>query len=232
MNQEKISELIKNLRKQNSLTQQEFANMFGVTYQAVSKWETGKNIPDIEILKQICERYHLDMNEFLSGKKTVKQKQKYFYLIPILIITLLATLLFIYFANQKTFEFKTLSTSCNNFNITGSIAYNNKKSSIYISHIDYCGGNDITKYQSINCTLYETHENTKTKIADTKTTRSSTLEEFLKNLSFYIEEYQCVTISDHTFHLEISATDFKDKITTYNIPLDLTNCNNPNSTPS
>ena len=35
------------------MTQKDFALKFGVTYQAVSKWENGKNIPDISLLKVI-----------------------------------------------------------------------------------------------------------------------------------------------------------------------------------
>ena len=54
MNQEKIGSLIKKIRKENNLTQQDFAKKYGVTYQAVSKWENGKNIPDIALLKEIC----------------------------------------------------------------------------------------------------------------------------------------------------------------------------------
>ena len=43
MNQEKIGTFIKNLRKKNNLTQQALADKYNVTYQAVSKWENGKN---------------------------------------------------------------------------------------------------------------------------------------------------------------------------------------------
>ena len=57
MNQEKIGNLIKEIRKKNNLTQAEFAERYGVTYQAVSKWENGKNIPDIMLLKQISEDF-------------------------------------------------------------------------------------------------------------------------------------------------------------------------------
>ena len=59
MNQEKVGELIKNLRKKANLTQSEFAEKYGVSYQAVSKWENGKNIPDIQLLKQICSDYKI-----------------------------------------------------------------------------------------------------------------------------------------------------------------------------
>ena len=69
MNQDNISKKIKELRKDNKLTQKEFAKQFGVTYQAVSKWENGINIPDISILREMCKKYNLDINEFLNIKK-------------------------------------------------------------------------------------------------------------------------------------------------------------------
>ena len=75
MNQDKISKLIKDLRKKNNLTQNEFAKEFNVTYQAVSKWENGKNLPDINVLKEICDNYNLNINDFLEGKN-VKNNNK------------------------------------------------------------------------------------------------------------------------------------------------------------
>ena len=57
MEQEKIGKFIKKLRKENNLTQKDLADKYGVTYQAVSKWETGKNIPDISLLKEISDIY-------------------------------------------------------------------------------------------------------------------------------------------------------------------------------
>ena len=48
---EQIGSIIKDIRKKNNLTQNEFASILGVTFQAVSKWEIDKSIPDITILK-------------------------------------------------------------------------------------------------------------------------------------------------------------------------------------
>ena len=53
MDQEKIGKLIKKIRIEGKYSQKEFADKYGVTPQAVSKWENGKNIPDIAILKEI-----------------------------------------------------------------------------------------------------------------------------------------------------------------------------------
>ena len=51
-----VGERIAQIRKYNRINQSDLADKLGVTYQAVSKWENGKNIPDIMILKQkrIC----------------------------------------------------------------------------------------------------------------------------------------------------------------------------------
>ena len=76
MNQEKVAEFIKKIRKENHLTQAEFALKYGVTYQAVSKWENGKNIPDISILKQMCEDFQVDLNDLLEGVTVIKRNGK------------------------------------------------------------------------------------------------------------------------------------------------------------
>ena len=100
MNQEKISELIKNLRKKNNLTQEAFAKEFNVSYQAVSKWENGKNLPDINVLKEICDKYNLDINEFLSGnEKNKKNKKKKNIIIGIVILLIIIIAGFILVSN-------------------------------------------------------------------------------------------------------------------------------------
>ena len=78
MNQEKVGELIKNLRKKANLTQSDFAEKYGVSYQAVSKWENGKNIPDIQLLKQICSDYKISLDSVLNGEEK-KTKKKIHY---------------------------------------------------------------------------------------------------------------------------------------------------------
>ena len=51
MDQERFGKIIKYIRNKNKLTQKQFADKYNVTYQAVSKWENGKNMPDISIIK-------------------------------------------------------------------------------------------------------------------------------------------------------------------------------------
>lgn len=86
MNQEKIGNLIKQIRKENQLTQQQFASKYGVTYQAVSKWENGKNIPDIALLRQMSKDFHIDIQDILDGEMTTKKKKKYKYVWIVIVV--------------------------------------------------------------------------------------------------------------------------------------------------
>ncbi len=223
MNQEKIGSLIKKIRKENNLTQQDFAKKYGVTYQAVSKWENGKNIPDIALLKEICSDYNIDINELLDNNYKVKKKNiPLLILIGILVITFITIFLLITNKNES-FHFKTLSSSCNNFTIRGTLAYNNNQSSIYISNIDYCGGDDKIKYKKIECILYEKEKDNVTKLIKKNTSKESniTIEEYLKDFTFKINNYDrlCKTYSKNSLYLTIKATNNNDKVTTYDIPL-------------
>ena len=104
MNQEKIGNLIKEIRKKNNLTQAEFAERYGVTYQAVSKWENGKNIPDIMLLKQISEDFDTPLSDLLDGKTTSKKKNyKSMFIILLIIFIFLIVFLIIHFSNDDDF---------------------------------------------------------------------------------------------------------------------------------
>ena len=147
MNQERIGKLIKELRKKNNLTQKDLADSLGVTYQAVSKWENGKNIPDISLLKEISKKYNIDINDLLEGNNKVKRKNKVFFILPILLIIIVIILIIINLNNN--FEFKTISSKCSDFKLSGSVAYNKDHSSLYISNIEFCGKENNEIYKKI-----------------------------------------------------------------------------------
>lgn len=233
MDQEKIGKFIKEIRTKEKLSQQKFAEKYGVTYQAVSKWENGKNIPDISILKEMCKEYHMNLDDFLETKDVFKKRNKKRILISCVTIFALIGIIIICIKFPKkdsNFEFKTLSTSCDDFNLYGSLAYNNLKSSIYISNITYCGGDDSDVYKKIACTLYEDNGKTKIEITNYHYEKESgiTLEDFLKDVNFHIDNYEksCKVYKENSLYLEIEATNQNDKIITYKIPLNLKdNCN-------
>ncbi len=228
MNQEKIGKFIKEIRKKENLSQKQFAEKYGVTYQAVSKWETGKNIPDITILKMMCEEYNMNLDELLNAKKDTSKFSKDKKLITILVIVVLVISLFVLMiVNKKDndFELKTLAPVCDNFKLYGTIAYNDNKTSIHISNISYCGKEDLTKYKKIECTLYETSGKTKKEISkyNYEEKKRLTLDEFLNKVHFNVSNYAktCKVYKENSLHLEIDLTSENDDITSYKIPLSL-----------
>ena len=232
MNQEKVGKLIKEIRIKNNLTQSQFADRYNVSYQAVSKWENGKNLPDITLLTQICKDFNIDINEILNGStnKIINRKLNNNYIIVGLMVLLLIICLvcFILCRGNNDFVFKTITSNCNHFTISGSIAYNKNKSYLYISNVEYCGGDDNTDYKSIECTLYERKSND-TEISLGKYSYDDNnlikLEKFLENVEIKLDDFskQCSKYTKDSLYLEINATDNQNKITTYKIPLSLDN---------
>lgn len=69
MNQEKIGNFIKELRNERKMTQQELALKLGVSDKAISKWENGRCLMDISLLKPICEIFEVSIIELLNGER-------------------------------------------------------------------------------------------------------------------------------------------------------------------
>lgn len=224
MDQEKIGKLIKKIRQDNSLTQQELANKYSITYQAVSKWENGKALPDIALLKEICHDFNIDINDLLDGNYKKKSINKKYILITTIIIILITISIIIFYNTKKEyFHFKSLSSSCSAFTIKGTVAYNNNQSSIYISNIDYCGGDDNTIYKEIECILYEKDKNNISKEINKKKSNNSTIEDYLKDITFKVNNYDrlCKNFTKNSLYLTIKATTDDDKVTTYEVPLSI-----------
>ena len=73
MNQEKIGKFILELRKEKNMTQQELADKIGVTDKAISKWENGRGMPDLSLMKPLCTALGITINDLLSGEKIDKK---------------------------------------------------------------------------------------------------------------------------------------------------------------
>lgn len=129
-------------------------------------------------------------------------------------------LLNIYRNKDSHFEFKKISTICPTFKITGSATYNQDKSSLYISNIEFCGEED-TVYKKIEYILFESHNNTNVKISTGEVNQNTTLVEYLSDLKINVNDYSqtCKYFAHSDLYIEINATDLNDKITTYQIPI-------------
>lgn len=64
----KISNFILMARTKAGLTQKELADKIGVSDKTISKWETGKSLPDISYYETLCDALNIKVNELLSGE--------------------------------------------------------------------------------------------------------------------------------------------------------------------
>ncbi|MEG0452636.1 MAG: helix-turn-helix transcriptional regulator [Coprobacillus sp.] len=76
MNQEKIGKFITACRKEKKLTQFQLAEKLNITDRAVSKWETGKSLPDPSIMLELCALLNITVNELLTGERLSMENYK------------------------------------------------------------------------------------------------------------------------------------------------------------
>lgn len=72
----KIGNYIQNLRKAQKLTQKELADKLNISFQAVSKWETGESLPDTGILLDLCEILNASVDKLLNGGAIVARDRR------------------------------------------------------------------------------------------------------------------------------------------------------------
>ena len=108
MNTQDFGKFIAELRKEKDMTQMQLAQKLNVTDKAVSRWETGKNFPDIEIFEDLSKILEVSVSELLEGKRIEKEelitvseenvvkqikknkKHKKIYLVIIALVTVIA----------------------------------------------------------------------------------------------------------------------------------------------
>lgn len=76
MDQIKIGKFISECRKEKGYTQVKLAEKLGITNRAVSKWETGKSLPDASVMIELCELLGINVNELLTGEKVSEENYK------------------------------------------------------------------------------------------------------------------------------------------------------------
>lgn len=73
MNQAKIGKFLAELRKENGMTQEQLAEKLNVARRTISRWETGNNMPDIDILIELSDLYAVDLREILMERGKVRK---------------------------------------------------------------------------------------------------------------------------------------------------------------
>lgn len=105
----RIGDIIRKHRNSKNLTQEELGNQLFVSKQAISKWENGRSLPDLEITQKLIEILEINPNEILCG--TVREVNKNRKLLTVLIVIssivvlLLCTLLGLHNYEKTLIEF-------------------------------------------------------------------------------------------------------------------------------
>ena len=69
MNQITTGKFIAKKRKEQNLTQEQLAERLGVSNKTISKWETGKCMPDYAVVKSLCEELKVSVSELMDGEE-------------------------------------------------------------------------------------------------------------------------------------------------------------------
>ena len=76
MDQQKIGRFIAERRKSKGFTQMQLAEKLSITDRAISKWETGKSLPDSAIMLELCDSLGITVNDLLSGEVVSMENYK------------------------------------------------------------------------------------------------------------------------------------------------------------
>ena len=69
MDQKKTGSFFKELRKEKGLTQEQLAEQLNVSGRTISRWETGSNMPDLDLLIEIADFYEVEIGELIDGER-------------------------------------------------------------------------------------------------------------------------------------------------------------------
>lgn len=77
MNQQKVGKFLKELRNKKALTQEQLAEMLGVSNRSISRWENGVTMPDFDLLIQMAKFYDVEIGEILEGERKCENMNKH-----------------------------------------------------------------------------------------------------------------------------------------------------------
>ena len=76
MDQQKIGSFLRELRKEKPMTQEQLAEALGVSGRTVSRWETGRSLPDLEVLMILADYHGVALRELLDGERKEPKMNK------------------------------------------------------------------------------------------------------------------------------------------------------------
>lgn len=76
IDQVKIGNFLKELRKEKGNTQEEIAEILGISSRSVSRWENGNTMPDLRFLVELADYYNVDIREIIDGERKSEIMEK------------------------------------------------------------------------------------------------------------------------------------------------------------
>ena len=166
----KTGKFIRELRTSHNLTQEELGSELFITRKAVSKWETGKCCPSIDVLKKLADSLGVTVEELINGKlnepdlSDMSRVKRFFYkmsrsksvkkTIIFTIFIIILTLLIFYFENYKSTKVYTIFYEDDNFALSnGSVLISNKKEYLNLGYL-YNNLIDVDSDTKFNYTIY------------------------------------------------------------------------------
>lgn len=73
MDTQKTGRFLKELRRENGMTQEQLGERIGVTNKTVSRWETGNYMPPVDCLVMMADIYGVSINEIVAGERVTKE---------------------------------------------------------------------------------------------------------------------------------------------------------------
>lgn len=159
MEQEKIGKFIAKLRKEKGLTQDELGEKLSINGKTVSKWETGRTLPDISLLKSISDILGITVTELLTGEVLEKEgnsekinditdkainkyvmsyKKKIGIIIGLLVLFILSIFaIYFYFENYYNYKLYVFSSDNKDFSVDAILIQNVENSVLTINSLSY-----------------------------------------------------------------------------------------------
>ncbi len=227
----KVAENILNIRKENNLSQSEFASRLNVTNQAVSKWENKRGIPDIETMLKISKEFDISLDEIINGKKYKPKTNKVYILLIALIIIVLSFCVYLLTRENNISQFASITTVKDSFSLRGFIVQNKTSASIYISNIT-CNDtiSEEEKYLAVEMMLYEDLIDDYKIISKygnldkNENNKAYSLQELINEVELVVEDFEnkCPNIEGHNYIILLNALTKDEEVVSYKLPLSLT----------
>lgn len=241
MDSKKVGKYISKLRKEKGLTQEKLAEKIGVSSKTISKWETGINIPDTNLLFELSKEFNVDVQDILNGEKVSDSKSKgkvfinsiNFYnnvfkrkmlLLCILSIVLILSFFSVLYtiSNYNKNSLYDITSNNKNYAVEGYLIFNHKESIFIINNISFnsniVGTNDEPLINQLDVYIKNVNEHfnyySESKTSDVKRKVSS----FVENVSISFaasEKEECFNVNKKNINDFVLVVGFYDNKNIY-----------------